>query len=260
MGNNTTAPLQACSVVLTRPVRQSERLARLIREAGGEPILFPALAIEPPLDTAPVKTLLARVVEFDIVVFISPNAVEQAFHLAEQPLPAGPQIAAIGEGTGSALRERGVADVLTPKGAGDTEALLAQPQLSQLSGARVLIVRGEGGRELLAEQLRARGAQVTYAECYRRTRPPAHATQLLDRWDRGEVHAVSAMSGETLNNFWHIVGERGQALFRCTPLFVPHANIAERAARLGLTEVAITPPGEDGLLRGLGAWFALQRR
>jgi uroporphyrinogen-III synthase len=68
------------------------------------------------------------------------------------------------------------------------------------------------------------------------------------------------MSSETLENLWAMLGERGQRLLRSTPLLMPHANIAERATRLGLTEVAVTPPGDEGILRGLNAWFSLQAR
>jgi uroporphyrinogen-III synthase len=66
------------------------------------------------------------------------------------------------------------------------------------------------------------------------------------------------MSGETLSNLWDLVGERGRALLLNTPLFVPHARIAEAAARLGITDVAITDAGDEGLVRGLSAWFALR--
>jgi uroporphyrinogen-III synthase len=66
------------------------------------------------------------------------------------------------------------------------------------------------------------------------------------------------MSTDTLTNLWDLLGERGRALLISTPLFVPHVRIAEAAARLGLTDVAITDAGDEGVARGLSAWFALR--
>ena len=256
--------LRGRGVLVTRPVQQANVLATLIRDAGGEPVLFPALAIEPPADLAKVRSALADLPSVDLAIFVSPTAAEHTFALLEAPWPANVPVAAVGEGTASALRrhvlEARLGTVIAPAEGADSEALLASRELQQLRGKRVLICRGEGGRELLAEELRRRGAQVSYAECYRRARPAADASQLIDRWEQGGLHAVTVLSGETLDNLWAILGPRGQQLLRGTPLFVPHANVAERAARLGLTELAITPPGDAGIVRGLSAWFSLQAR
>jgi hypothetical protein len=149
---------------------------------------------------------------------------------------------------------------IVPLDGADSDALLAMPQLRDLRGKRVVIFRGEGGRQLLADELRERGAEVNYIECYRRVRPETDPSSLIARWEQGGLHAVTAMSGETLDNLWALIGESGQRLLRSTPLFVSHASIAERAAHLGLTEVAITPPGDEGILRGLSAWFSLKVR
>ena len=252
-------PLLGRAVLVTRPAHQAEKLARLVREAGGEAVLFPALAIESPADPAPVREILARLANFDLAVFVSPNAVEHGLALLEGAWPAGVPAAAMGEGTAAALRRYGVRSVIVPPGA-DSESLLETPQLKSLRGKCVLILRGEGGREVLAEELRQRGAEVAYAECYRRLRPRNDPAALIARWEQGGLHAVTVMSGETLDNLWDMLGSRGQQLLRDTPLFAPHANIAQRAAGLGLTEVAVTPPGDEGLVRGLSAWFSLHTR
>jgi uroporphyrinogen-III synthase len=261
-------PLRGRAVLVTRPVQQAEKLAGLIREAGGEPVLFPALAIAPPVDAAAAKAVLAGLSAVDLVIFVSPNAVERAFELLDTPWPVGMPVAAVGEGTAAVLRrhldETGVGTgagpvILPPEGA-DSEALLAMPELQDLRGKRVVICRGEGGRELLAEGLVLRGAQASYAQCYRRVRPETDPAALVARWEQGGLHAVTVMSSETLDNLWAILGEGGRRLLRTTPLFMPHAHIADRAARLGLTEVAVTPPGDEGILRGLSAWFALHAR
>ena len=264
MSTSAPLPLRGRAVLVTRPLQQAEILAALIRDAGGEPVLFPALAIEPPTDLAKVSAALADLPSVDMVIFVSPIAAERTFALLKIRWPAKVAVAAVGEGTASALRrhilEAHAGTIIVPADGADSEALLAARELQQVRGKRVLICRGEGGRELLADELRRRGAQVSYAECYRRVRPATDPSELIDRWQAGGLHAVTVLSGETLDNLWAMLGSRGQQLLRGTPLFVPHANIAERAARLGLTEIAITPPGDAGIVRGLSAWFSLQAR
>jgi uroporphyrinogen-III synthase len=260
MTSASPQPLRGRAVLVTRPIHQADRLVGLLNAAGGEAVLFPALAIEPPSNPASVRQLLARLASFDLAIFVSSNAVEHGLALLARAWPDAVPIAAIGAHTAAALSRRGVVCDVVSAGA-DSESLLVMPELTGLGeGKRVLILRGEGGREVLADRLREQGAHVTYAECYRRQRPCADATALIARWERGELHAVTVMSGETLENLWNMLGEAGQRLLRHTPLFAPHPNIGQHAAGLGLTEVAITPPGDDGVLRGLTAWFALRAR
>ena len=260
MGVGEARTLHGYAVVITRPVQQADRLATLIRDAGGDPILFPALAILPSADGSRAAKLLQSAATFHLAIFISPTAVEEAYSLLTTAWPATLPTAAIGEATSTALRLHGVQNVIVSDDGSDSEALLARTELTAVSGRRILIVRGEGGREHLAEELRRRGADVVYAECYRRSRPRTDPAELLARWERGALHAVTVMSSETLDNLWHMIGTRGQQLLRRTPLFMPHANIAEYAATLGLTQTAIAPPGDDGMLRGLSAWFALRQQ
>jgi len=107
--------------------------------------------------------------EFDLVVFVSPSAVRIAAPAIQRP----PRLAAaIGAGTRRELERAGFDNVISPKDGNDSEALLAAPELQAMAGRRVLIVRGEGGRAFLGDALRARGAAVEYAECYRRAGPP----------------------------------------------------------------------------------------
>ncbi len=252
------APLRGRTIVVTRPAHQASVLSQLIDQAGGRSVAFPAIAIEPPLDPKAAADTLHEIASFDFVIFASSNAVEQAFVLAPG-LGRGLRNAfAIGTATAQALHNRGVSNVIVPEEAADSEALLRLPQLQDVRERRVLIVRGEGGRELLAQTLEGRGASVQRAECYRRVAPGGRPDQLLAQWEAGAIDAVIAMSSETLSNFYDLIGERGRELLRTTPLFVPHARIAEAASRLGLADVAITDAGDEGVVRGLSAWFALR--
>jgi uroporphyrinogen-III synthase len=220
-------------------------------------VRFPALAIEPLTDPARVKELLLSLQTFDLAIFVSGNAVDHGLALLGSRWPPAVPVAAVGEGSAATLRRHGIVTVIVPSGGADSESLLVAPQLQNLDGKRVLILRGEGGRELLAEELRLRGADVTYAECYRRVRASTDPDAIISRWKRGGLHAVTVMSGETLGNLQAMLEPRGRELLRATPLFVPHASIAERAGRIGIAEVVVTPPGDEGMVRGLRAWFSL---
>lgn len=250
-----TPPLAGRTVLVTRPARQAEALVQAIRVAGGEAFEFPALDVEA-LSLDALSEPLARIAEADIAIFISPNAAQFGMTAirAGGTLPQVVEVFAVGPGTARALQAQGVGGVITPDGQ-DSEALLALPQLNAVAGKRVVIVRGVGGRALLADMLTARGAHVTFMECYRRVRPPADAAPLLARWQAGGIDAVTVTSAETLHNLAALLGETGMPLLAATPLFAPHEKIAEAARRFGIARVIATPGGDDGLVDGLVNWF-----
>lgn len=237
-------------VVVTRPRELADALAAGIARRGGRPLLFPAIAIEelPPPDSLP------RAAEFHLVVFVSPSAVRVALRVLPE-WPSGVAVAAIGAGTRRELERHGVSGVIAPQSGADSEALLAGPELAEVAGKRVLIVRGEGGRALLGNTLAARGAAVEYAECYRRVRPALDATPLMADWQRGLVHAVTVSSAEGLDNFLAMTGSKGRGRLAGTPLFVPHARIASHARNHGIPEVIVSGPGDDELVERLVAYF-----
>ncbi len=255
--NAAAAPLAGKGILVTRPAHQAEGLARLIREAGGRPIMFPVIEILDMDDLRPLLAIVDRLREFDLAVFISPNAVDKAMNLifARGVLPAGLRVAAVGKGSARELKRFGVAGVLVPEGRFDSEELLELPELRDMAGKRVVIFRGDGGRELLGDTLVARGASVTYAECYRRSRPRADAAALLRSWARGEVNAVTVTSGEGLRNLFDMVGKLGQQWLKKTPLFAVHPRIGRIARELGVAQVVVTGPGDEGLATGLKIFF-----
>ncbi len=254
---NEAAVLAGRGIVVTRPAGQAGRLARLLEAKGANPLLFPAIEITPVHDPRPLGALIARLDQFDAAIFISPNAVEHAFAAirAVGDFPPRLAVAAIGAGTVAALKRMGQTSIIAPARF-DSESLLELPELKTVSGSRVLIFRGEGGRELLAETLRARGARVEYGECYRRTQPKLDPAPLLAAWARGEVHAVTVTSSEGLHNFCAMIGEAGRESLRQTPLFAPHPRIVTAARDTGVAQVVLTPQGDDGLVQALCAFFA----
>ncbi|HEX6827943.1 MAG TPA: uroporphyrinogen-III synthase [Burkholderiales bacterium] len=252
------APLAGRGVLVTRPAQQAGALARLVAESGGYSILFPVIEIMEVEDLRPLLQIIDRLQDFDLAIFISPNAVDKAMNLvaARRAWPPDLKFAAVGQGSARELRRRGLSGVIAPEGRFDSEALLALPEFGDMAGRRVVIFRGEGGREFLGDTLRALGAEVTYAECYRRRRAGTDAAALLRVWARGEVHAVTVTSAEGLHNLFDMLGKLGQQWLKKTPLFAPHPRIAQAARELGIATVVTTGPGDEGLFAGLRDYFA----
>ncbi len=252
--------LAGINILVTRPSNQAGDLAEKVRLAGGNPVLFPVLEIRDTNYPRPLLDAIARLDEFDLAIFISPNAVEKAMARinATRKFPPSLTVVAVGQGTRNALRRFGVHDVTMPSGRFDSEALLELPELSEVTGKHILIFRGDGGRELLGETLLKRGATVTYVECYRRVRPEADTAPLLRAAANGELDAIIITSSEGLRNLWDMVGEAGQAWLKNSCLFVSHERIAQTASSLGFTRVILTAPGDNGLLEGISNYFRPQ--
>jgi len=249
--------LQGRHIVVTRPAGQAVHLADALVALGAKPVLFPVLAIFDVADTGPLLDVAARLDDFDWAAFVSPNAVEKALTpiLARRPWPAHLRAATIGRSSELALAKFGVSDVVSPQDRFDSEALIALAPLGDMLGKKVVIFRGDGGRELLGETLAARGATVEYVTCYRRGRPALDPAPLHKLWNDSQLDAITVTSSEGLRNLYDMVGKIGQAWLRKTPTFVPHARIFEQARTLGLHDVILTGPGDDGLVAGLAGYF-----
>jgi len=252
--------LHGLRVVVTRPLEQSSRLAAAIDAAGGEACLFPLIEIGPPPDPAALDALIDRLDDFQWAVFSSPTAVDRAIACirARRALPTGWSIAAIGEGTQRALARHGCTDVLAPTERFDSEALLALPALADLRGRQVVIFRGQEGRSVLADGLRATGAHVEYAECYTRLAPSVGAAMLLERVRSGRLDAMVVTSSEAVRNLCAMLERIPAAPSALAPatLFVPHPRIADAARSAGFDPVIVTGGGDSGVLAALGAFAA----
>ena len=257
-----TELLTGINVLVTRPAHQAADLAARIRLAGGNPVLFPVLEILDAQDQRPLLDVVRRLDEFDLAIFISPNAVNKAMGLirTKRTLPPELKLAAVGQGTARALGNFGVTEVIVPTLRFDSEALLDMAELQQVGGKRVVVFRGDNGRELLGHSLLERGAALEYVECYRRIKPSADTAPLLSAWAAGKINAITITSSEGLRNLFDMVGERGQIYLKKSPLFVSHERIALIAMKLGLTQVFVTAAGDEGLLRGLVNYFRSETR
>jgi uroporphyrinogen-III synthase len=165
-------------------------------------------------------------------------------------------VAAIGRSSEAALASHGIREVVAPQERFDSEALLELPEFADVKGKRIVIFRGDGGRDLFGDTLKERGATVDYVTCYRRTRPALDPAPLLKLWSEGRLDAMTVTSSEGLRNLYEMVGKLGQGWLKRTPTFVPHARIAAQAGALGLHNVILTGPADAGLLAGLSDYFS----
>lgn len=247
--------LAGVRVLVTRPAEQARRLARMVEAEGGEAIVYSPLLIEPVADLARVRASVAPVTAYDYVIFVSPNAVTHGATLLGGARTPPPRIAAIGPSTAAALAEAGLRVAVRPAQGFSSEALLAEPALQVVHDLRVLIVRGRGGRELLAETLTARGAHVTYAEVYERRASGDDATTLGARWRRDGIELVTALSVDTLDALCDALGADAQNLLARSTLVTASARVLKRAAALGLTSVlTANGPDDRALLEAMIAW------
>ncbi len=260
-GAPLAAPLAGKRVVVTRPEGQAAGLAQAIRAAGGEPLCVPAIEIRPLEDCAPFDAVADRLASFDLAIFVSRNAVRSALGLlrrrgAGRNWPPQLKVATVGQGSRAELEGEGFSGVIAPSAGSDSEALLALPELTAVDGRRIVIFRGDGGRPLLGDVLGRRGAKVEYAACYRRVRPAGAGLPAL--WVRG-VDAVALSSAEGLDNFIGMLGDGALGKLAAVALFVPHARVAQAAARRGLARAIVAGPTDAQMLAALVAYFSAAR-
>lgn len=246
----TSKSLNGIGIAITRPADQAKKLAALIAEAGGTPILFPLIEITPLDDYSQFETVVSHIGDYDWAIFISSNAVQNGMpRLIKQGIPPDLQFAAIGPVTSRELEMFGVNTVLSPKDRFDSESLLALPEMQAVNGKRVMIFRGVGGREILAETQKARGAQVTFAECYQRINPQTDCNLLAQLCREKKLHGIVVTSSEAMRHLLDLAGDAGW--LKHVTLFVNHARIAELPVQKGLKVKIADTLGDEAMLMTL---------
>lgn len=254
---DAAASLTGHAVLVTRPAHQAGPLARLIRERGGEPVLFPTLEIQDAPDPRPLREALARIASYGLLVFVSANAAAKAVPAIEAAggMAAGARVAAVGEGTAAELRRLGVREVVTPEAGADSEALLHSAALRDVQGLRVAIFSGVGGRDLLAATLRERGADVCVVPCYQRARPETSGAPIRDRLAAGTLAAVTVTSAEGVRNLYAMVDD-GAAMLGRLPHVASHERVARAARECGAIRVVVSGSGDLAMVDALAGVLA----
>ncbi|GGY82066.1 uroporphyrinogen III methyltransferase [Cellvibrio zantedeschiae] len=257
--------LTGLHIVVTRPQAQAKPWAERLRAQGAKTSLISLLEIVPVSEEPQVRAIKNRILDFDLyskAIFVSQNAVEHGFEWLENywpQLPYGVDFFAVGETTARQLQERGVrvTDLAQSQtGAMTSETLLQSPALQSVTGERILVFRGLGGRPHIGEVLRERGAQVDYCELYQRILPAESGrafAQLLTQTIPNLV--VVLHSGEALENLQKIVRQMtvtATQVMLNMHLLVPSQRILELAKAAGFPRVyAAQNATEASMLQGL---------
>jgi len=228
-------------ILVTRPEAQAKHLCTLIEMAGGEALRLPAIEILDPVDSGHLENVVDELASYDLAVFISVNAVIRGLEyiLTRREWPDNVQIATVGASSAGSLLRFGLAADLVPATRFTSEALLELDELQDMSGSRVIIVRGNGGREFLHDSLVERGAEVDYAEVYRRACPVADARTMNRLLQPGFLDVITITSNEILQNLFTMAGPEGQALLRDIPLLVVSSRQAQLAGELGFSHTPV---------------------
>ena len=250
------SPLAGRRIVVTRPPSQAGSLCAAIRARGANAECIPVMLIEPLPASAELTGIIDQLESFSLAFFVSANAVHfgLAAVCARRTWPATLAVATVGPGSERALKAAGFDTVIAPHSGFDSEAVLALPAFSTaaVAGRRVVIFRGNGGRDLLGDTLAQRGATVRYAACYRRRVPESGAARLVELADA--IDAIVLTSSEGVGNLASMLGSDIQRLHH-VPIVSPHPRICARARAAGFDTVVETAPGDAGLIAGMEHYF-----
>lgn len=237
--------LAGIGVLVTRPTQQAQELVDAIQARGGTAIRFPVIDIVA-RNAAAIVADSAVLHHPDLVIFISRNAVLHGLSYA-----AGATVAAVGPATAAALESAGRKVDVRPKSGFDSEHLLMEPELINIAGKTVRIIRGNDGRELLADTLRKRGARVEYLSVYDRRVPSysdAELAELATRWQNGEINVVTAMSVESVRNLAALLPDSCLQRLCRGALVTPAARVLKEALKVfpgTLATLAAGPQASD---------------
>lgn len=243
-------------ILITRPAQQASTLTKGIKAAGGDVLLFPTLEIQPLALNQENKQKIEQLHQFDIIIFISPNAVNfgLAQILAETALPKEILLATIGQGSAKSLAEQlGRQPDIVPSENFNSEGLLATKALQNIQGKRIFIIRGEGGREHLKQTLQSRGAEVEYLNAYRRVKPAISTAMLEQNLQKNQIAAIVITSAASLQNLVELTPEPVVSLLYRVPLVLINQRLVDVAREAGFSNKLIiaTEASDEAMIETL---------
>lgn len=244
------------NILVTRPAPAAEELASRLRLLGRVAWTLPLIEFTPGVDLDRLPDHLAELQDQDLVFILSQQAIhyaQPAMKRANATWPVSLNYYAIGRSTALALHAASGLDVVWPHERETSEVLIQIPALQQVAGKRALILRGNGGRELLAETLQARGATVQFVECYQRCAKIYQGATEGRRWRDRQIDTLVVTSGEMLQQLYSLFPEidREEWLLHCR-LVVVSERLATRARELGWRDITVADGADnDALLRAL---------
>jgi len=242
--------LNGLRVLVTRPAHQAANLTTLLEQHYARVIALPTLDIVDPDDVLPITQTLENLDRFQWLIFISANAVNFALKANGGKIARSTnrRIVAVGQATAQALLDAQIPVDLVPENGFSTEALLAMPVLQQVKDQQILIVRGVGGREALAETLRGRGAKVEYLQVYKRIIPSIDCSVVIGLLEQQQIDVLTITSAEALQNLLIMLGENNHKLLFRLPLIVMSDRIQDIAASLGFERITVSKSPSDAAI------------
>ncbi len=227
------------TVLVTRPGKDGEALCHLLQQRHIQSLHHPLIAFKQGRDS---EKLISALAQCDIVIAVSQHAVTWAWEVLQQhdhTFPPHLNYIAIGDRTAQFLQQHQLKNVVSPK-ISDSEHLLDLPALKLVKNKRILILRGNGGRELIHQTLTQRGAQVEYNEIYHRVSLPIPPLNTWAQWKAQGVSHLVITSGEQLAFFMSQVPKSYLLWVTQLILYVPSQRIYQQAEQIGFSHIINT--------------------
>ncbi len=224
--------------LVVRPEPQATSLSQALITAGHQPVSCPLLTFEPGNELAQLPALLEGLTASDYIIAVSVQAVSFTHQALQQQGLSWPNVhyIGVGEATGDAFTAVGIRDAAVPDDP-RSEGIIALPGLEEMQGRRVVILRGNGGRHMIAPTLSARGAQVDYCEVYRRQYRDDPQRKLVKSWQLQGVDSIIMTSGGLLSHTVELVAPETKDWLLSRLLIVPSIRVVLEAKALGFTHI-----------------------
>lgn len=252
MSNNLS--LKNKKILITRPEGLANSLINRINELGGVAQHYPVIRISDVEDSKSLTAIINDLSNFDLAIFISPSAVIKSLEKISS-LPSHLQLAVIGRSTQAMVNKYGLHAKIVPEGF-NTESLLLHPALQEnnIADKSIVIFRGIGGRDLLADSLQQRGAKVIYAETYQRSINPLPSLSINEL---NNLDILTVTSNEGLQNFFDLADESIKESLLSLPLIVPGDRAYKLASLLGFNSIIQADnASDDACLQALIQFFS----
>jgi uroporphyrinogen-III synthase len=236
------ADLSSLSILVTRPGAAGAELCEQMLAQGARALHFPVIDFAPPQDLAALDHAIQQLGTQDWIIFNSPQSVRAAVPAMRAAWPIFPEsvkFAAVGAGTAKALHEAGYIAALFPEQDWSSDGLLAMPEFQHVSGKKIAVVRGAGGREQLEKILIERGANVLSCIAYQRVLPMLNATECLELIRKNQLHVIVAGSFESVSNLILLLGSDCWPKLQKIPLIVMSERVKKLAAESGFQTIWI---------------------
>ena len=245
--------LHGLKILIPRPRPFGERIASCVESRGGTAILFSVIEITPPADFASLDASLRQLTEVDLMVLVSVSAVngvverQRALHqpAGRAAIPEGLKVAAVGAKTAARCASLGINVDFVPGQRMSSEGLLECMNGFRVKDKKIVIFRGQSGRELLKTELEKLGAQVKYVECYRRRTTSQSIQPIIGKWARGDINAVLITSVSILESLIELLGKPNFELLKQTIVITISRRIANQCVQAGIDQVVVADTPDD---------------